>query len=253
MQTRKTRRKRKPIAALLGIGMLMGFVAYTAKIPVPVTMEIDMQTETVDAETVNLESVCLHVPICCQFPSLPTGCEATAAAMVLQYWGEEVTPEEVAENWLPASENFYTLDGVDYGPDPRKEFVGNPFTTDSYGCYAPVIVDAINKNSTRCQAENYTGASLTELFDCISQGTPVLIWATVEMKPARVGNSWVLESGETFTWTAGEHCLVLVGYEDGMVYLNDPYTGRQECYDIEIVEERYEELGCQAVLIYATV
>lgn len=251
METRKRRKKKRPLAALLFIGLLLGLVAYTARIPVPVVMEIDRKAET-RKEKVDAVYTRLHVPLYCQYPSLPTGCEATAAAMALQYWGEEVTPEEVAENWLPAG-NFYTLDGVQYGPDPRKEFVGDPFTTDSYGCYAPVIVDAINKNSTRCQAEDYTGASLTELFDCISQGTPVLIWATVEMKPARGGNSWVLESGETFTWTEGEHCLVLVGYEDGMVYLNDPYTGRQECYDSETVEKRYEELGCQAVLVYAAV
>lgn len=249
METRKRRKKKRPLAALLFIGLLLGLVAYTVKIPVPVTMEIDRKAETGE-EKVNAVYTRLHVPLYCQYPSLPTGCEATAAAMALQYWGEEVTPEEVAD-WLPTSRDFYTFAGVDYGPNPWTEFVGDPFTTDSYGCYAPVIVDAINKNSTRCRAEDYSGASLTELFDCISQGTPVLIWATVEMKPAREGNSWVLENGETFTWIAGEHCLVLAGYENGMVYLNDPYTGRQECYSSETVEERYGELGCQAVLVYA--
>lgn len=140
--------------------------------------------------------------------------------------------------------------GVDYGPNPEKEFAGDPFTTDSYGCYAPVIVEAINKNSTRCQAQDCSGEPLSDLFGYISQGTPVLIWATVDMEPARVGNTWTLENGEVFTWIAGEHCLVLVGYEDGLVYLNDPYTGQQACYEEETVEQRYEELGCQAVLVY---
>lgn len=248
MHKGKRRKKRKPIAALLFMGVLLGIVAYTVRIPAPVTMGMERQEESIK-ESVGISNIRLQVPLFCQYPSLPTGCEATAAAMALQYWGEEVTPEEVA-GWLPASRDFYTCEGVDYGPNPEKEFAGDPFTTDSYGCYAPVIVDAINKNSTRCQAQDCSGEPLSDLFGYISQGTPVLIWATVDMEPARVGNTWTLENGEVFTWIAGEHCLVLVGYEDGLVYLNDPYTGQQACYEEETVEQRYEELGCQAVLVY---
>ena len=34
------------------------------------------------------------------------------------------------------------------------------------------------------------------------------------MEPSRDGTSWMLEeTGEPFTWTAGEHCLVLTGYD----------------------------------------
>ena len=96
METRKRRKKKRPLAALLFIGLLLGFVACTVKIPVPVTMEIDRKAETRE-EKVDAVYTYLHVPLYCQYPSLPTGCEATAAAMALQYWGEEVTPEEVAE------------------------------------------------------------------------------------------------------------------------------------------------------------
>ena len=34
----------------------------------------------------------LEVPLLCQYPALPTGCEAVAATMVLQYYGADISP-----------------------------------------------------------------------------------------------------------------------------------------------------------------
>ena len=70
METRKRRKKKRPLAALLFIGLLLGFVACTVKIPVPVTMEIDRKAETRE-EKVDAVYTRLHVPLYCQYPSLP--------------------------------------------------------------------------------------------------------------------------------------------------------------------------------------
>lgn len=192
----------------------------------------------------------ITVPTLCQYPQLPTGCEATAAAMILQYYGLKITAEEFARDWLVCDSNFYTMNGLPYGPNPNVVFAGDPFSAYSYGCYAAPIVSAINQNSINYKARKITNKSLEFLCkEYIDQGNPLLIWATMNMEPARVSDSWYLQNGNKFTWIAGEHCLVLVGYNEQYYFLNDPQLGRTVAYQKEIVEQRFEELGSQAVCI----
>lgn len=192
----------------------------------------------------------IDVPVICQYPELPTGCESVAATMVLQYYNENITAQNFASEWLECSDDFYSLNGREYGPDPNKAFAGNPFTKNSYGCFATPIVNAINRNSTNCTAQKLTGKSLEELcVEYIDRDAPVLIWATMSMKESYEGNSWYLEDGSLFTWIAGEHCLVLVGYSDDYYFLNDPMSGSTVAYRKNIVEKRFAELGNQAVYI----
>ncbi len=197
------------------------------------------------------QRVIIQVPELCQFPNLPTGCEATAAAMLLNYMGEAVTPETFAAEWLACDKDFYTYGNKQYGPDPNKVFAGDPFTQYAYGCYAGPIADAVNGNSTLCAAEVIRGQPLQSLLEnYIDKGVPLLIWATMGMKESTVGKSWYFKDGTPFTWIGGEHCLVLVGYDEEYYYLNDPQSGSTVGYKRHIVEKRYEELGMQAVRFY---
>lgn len=192
----------------------------------------------------------IDVPNICQYPDLPTGCESVAATMVLQYYGEDISPGEFVISWLEYSENFYKADGCLYGPDPNKVFAGNPFTKNSYGCFATPIVNAINRNSRECSAQKIVNRSLEELCrEYIDNDKPLLIWATMSMKESSPGKSWNLADGSVFTWTASEHCLVLVGYNDGYYFLNDPMSGSTVAYQKNIVQKRFEELGNQAIYI----
>ena len=88
-------------------------------------------------------SVQLGVPYLSQEGALPTGCEATSTAMVLQYWGMDISPEEVA--YLLPCQELYWYDGQQYGPDPNEYFVGSPFEVTGYGCYAPVIAQTLKQ------------------------------------------------------------------------------------------------------------
>ncbi len=192
----------------------------------------------------------IDVPCIRQYPQLPTGCESTAAAMVLQYYGENITHSRFAELWLPKSSDFYNYNGKYYGPDPNHTFAGDPFSEYAYGCYAPVITSAINSNSNLCTAETLYNLTLVELCRrYIDNNKPVLIWATVGMTESLQGKSWYTPNGELFTWISGEHCLVLVGYDDNYYYFNDPLYGNAVGYKREVAEKRYSELGMQAVYI----
>lgn len=192
----------------------------------------------------------IEVPAISQYPELPTGCESVAATMVLQYYGVDITAEEFVVSWLEYSENFYTENGKLYGPNPNEVFAGNPFTRNSYGCFATPIVNAINRNSNDCTAKEIINSSLEQLCtEYIDKDKPLLIWATMSMKESSEGKSWYLDDNTKFTWTAGEHCLVLVGYNNDYYFLNDPISGSTVAYKKDIVKKRFDELGNQAIYI----
>lgn len=210
----------------------------------------ELQKEKVRPNKIIFAQKLINVPAISQYPELPTGCESVAATMVLQYHGVDITPGEFVISWLEYNENFYWVDGNLHGPDPNKVFAGNPFTNNSYGCFATPIVDAINRNSRDCAAEKITNLSLEELCtEYIDNDKPLLIWATTSMKESYKGKSWYLDDGSLFTWIAGEHCLVLVGYNDSYYFLNDPMSGSTVAYKKNIVEKRFAELGNQAICI----
>lgn len=143
---KKTRRKRRRsgfgvACAALVLAVACGFLTAAVadgQAPVPVA-EADKAEIHADktAQLSGEASVRLSVPALCQYPELPTGCEATAAVMVLQYYGEAITPSTLAGEWLTCSEQFYWKNGVLYGPDPDKAFAGDPFSQNAYGLFCP--------------------------------------------------------------------------------------------------------------------
>lgn len=199
----------------------------------------------------NKESI-IDVPYIDQTDYYPTGCEVVSATMVMQYYGYNIYVDEMVGEYLDMS-TIELKDGVLWGEDPNKYFIGDPRSIYSYGCYAPVIVKAMNKILDDGEiAKDLTGTSLKDLTGkYIDKKIPVLIWATIEMEPTSEGTDWLLKSnGLRFHWIGGEHCLVLVGYDDNSYYFNDPYENNGVvAYNKDIVEMRYEELGKQSIAI----
>lgn len=196
-------------------------------------------------------SLLLDVPIIPQMPGFPTGCELVSAVMLLKYWGENVTVDDFIDNYLSMSNYFYSKDGVYYGPSPFECFVGDPRTTNSFGCMAPVILRTLNLyfgNSDRIQnIENHTLSDLCNRY--VAKGLPVLVWVTINMTETFTRAQWRLEDGTLYEWPANEHCMVLVGYDERYYYFNDPYTGARVKYEHALCEDRYAALGRQALVI----
>lgn len=189
-------------------------------------------------------------------PSLPTGCEATALTIALQYDGFSAEKTDIAKTYLPKM-LFYTLNDIYYGGDFRYVFPGDPTTAYGYGCYAPAIVATANAYFTAQKnasyAENLSGTSFEDLFPYIAAGRPVVFWGTTEMKEPETGGSWTTPEGDIATWISHEHCLVLTGYDKnaGTVSVADPLRGNVT-YDLDLVVQRYNQMGKQAVIIHAT-
>ena len=197
-------------------------------------------------------NVLLNIQPMSQFPLYPTGCEATATVMALNYAGISISVDEFIDEHLSCSSNFYKKDDILYGPDPYITFAGNPRSQQSYGCMSPVIERAILSclKSYDKQIINCSGTPLEDLCHIyLDNQLPVILWATIDMQKASIGNSWFLENGSFFVWTAGEHCLLLVGYDEQQYYFNDPYYGTVIGYDREKTERAYAALGMQALVI----
>ena len=100
-----------------------------------------------------------------------------------------------------------------------------------------------------------TNTDIDALVDnYVKRNIPVLLWASINLAPTSVGDSWILEdTGEWFTLTAGEHCMVLVGADQNYYYFNDPYNSNGIVkYHKNLVTKRWEELGKQSVVLVPT-
>ncbi len=194
----------------------------------------------------------LEVPYISQRGSLPNGCEAVSATMLLRYWGYGLTAEEFVDQYLPCGNMRFSTSPW-RGPDPSKAYAGDPRSSQGgFGCFAPVIAESLNqavKGSHR--VKNLTGTSLDALCrNYIDQGIPTAVWATIDMQPVKKYYHWESYDGEeTYDYPAGEHCLVLVGYDEENYYFNDPLAGGLTAYEKGIVEQRYETLGKQAIAL----
>lgn len=193
----------------------------------------------------------LNVPYISQVGLLPTGCEIISAMMLMKYWGVSVSTDTFLSKTKQGS--LYMKNGRLTGPSPDEAFVGNPHSSSGFGCFPPVIVDALRKlMPSQFKVTNTTGTALDTLAKTyLPKGQPVLIWATMNMTAPYNGRSWVIAStGKTFTWPAREHCLVLVGYDANGYWLNDPYQGNGVVYwNKSTVDLRYRQLGQRSVAV----
>jgi len=216
--------------------------------------------ETEPQETEIPDEILLDVPYYSQKNYLPTGCETMSAKMLLEYYlDEKVSVDEIID--LLNCTYPEDIDGETYAPHPAEAFIGSPWDENSFGCYAPVMVNAMNQIlPEHLEAVETTGTDLQELAETyVSQGNPVLVWETMNMVQTRGTVGWYLidDDGnltdDWYQWLANEHCMVLVGYDDGWYYFNDPLENHGTLgYHKDISEKRYEEQGMYSAVILKT-
>ncbi len=132
----------------------------------------------------------LYAPLIGQRPELPTGCEITATAMMLQFGGAKVTKTSLAKE-MPRSS------------DPNKGFVGSPYKTSGWYVYPGGLMGVVKAHMGT--AKNMTGYSLTSIKKQVRRNHLVVVW---------VGNF------DGFS----NHALTVTGYSKSRIYYNDPWT-----------------------------
>jgi len=193
------------------------------------------------------------VPYINQIERYPTGCESVSTVMALNYFGIDITVDQFINDYLDMGAlPHLDQNGNIIGSNPKKAFPGNPYTQDGYGCFAPVIINAVNKfiDNNEYEIRAIYNKPISELCGAyIDKGIPVILWATIDMKPPMQGNSWMDEEGETINWIIPQHCALLIGYDNDCYYFNDPMRSRMFKYNKNDVETAYEAMNKQAVVI----
>lgn len=194
----------------------------------------------------------IPVPYLDQTNAAPTGCESVSSVMLLQYLGYAIDIERFIGEYLDCG-IFERRGNEWWGSDPRERFVGDPHKPEALGCYAPVIVNALEKIvGEQYQIINETGCEIDTLCKTyIDDGMPVILWCSIDMKPT-INGPWyrLIPSGEPFMWVSNEHCLLLTGYDDTSYICNDPWHNHGVVhYPKKTLWERHRELGMQAVAL----
>lgn len=189
-----------------------------------------------------------------QMPELPTGCEITAMTMVLNYYGYRVSKMEMALEYLPTVEpEFYRDDtGRMIGPDLENYFVGDPTTETGYICGTGAIVTAANaylrSAGSELTATAYSDADPEMLYRLLDEGTPVVIWCTINMEDRAETDGWYREDGTYMEWSSNDHGAVLIGYDEDTVTVADPIYSTITC-DREQFEKIFAQRGGKCVVL----
>lgn len=206
---------------------------------------VEKENDQKEKQIKQISTYKLDVTPVLQLPELPTGCEITSLATVLNYYGYDISKTQLADEYLDCGKIGQT--------DPDEKFIGSPYDEHSCGCYSNVIADAARdfsiKNNCNFKIYNLNGLSLDELYKYIENGSPVIVWATIDLMETYRNITWNID-GKEIAWRANEHCMVLIGYDkdNDTCIVSDPLKGIME-YPKELFNQRYEELGKQAVIL----
>lgn len=183
-----------------------------------------------------------------QYPELPTGCEVTALAILLNHSGVGVSKLELANKIKKAPKPVYR-NGEYSGEHPNNAFIGNPYSVDSYGVFMNPIIDLASNYIDILRIDNMQDATFDSILDRVRSGIPVMVITTRDLVAPKYDKYWTLENGNKFTWPSYEHSMVVVGYDSSTVYVSDPTYGKLVGYSRDRFEDMWNRLGKQALCI----
>ncbi len=188
-----------------------------------------------------------EVPFIRQLPELPRGCEVTSLTMLLQHKGVQVDKMQLASEIHRVP---FKQDGL-HG-NPYEGFVGNIYTKAElgYGVYNQPIFNLAEKYVPE-KVINLTGRDVQDLYKVISSGSPVWVIINTTFKPLAESSfeTWNTSSGKVKI-TYYEHSVVVIGYDQNFVYVNDPLANNpRKAVPRAEFEKAWEQMGKQAITI----
>lgn len=184
--------------------------------------------------TVEPTGYILDAELIYQNPELRNGCEVTSLTMALHYLGDDVDKCDLADNYLPKSNTLLA--------DPNEYYLRNPRTNGFYCFAGPLIKCVENYNEaagTDYVAKDLTGCEPEVMYASIKDGTPVVIWGTI---------LWYMPVKLPSGLYNNLHCLLLIGYDDTTVTINDPIYG-VTTIDKEVFESVWTAMGKRAITV----
>lgn len=171
----------------------------------------------------------LDVPLVKQNPELRYGCEVTSLTMMLQFAGVNTNKMELFSAIKKDSDPIQRArngDIISWG-DPADGFVGDMTGKRAgYAVFDKPMEELVNRYLPG-RAVNLTNRSFDEVLKHVSKGFPVVVWTTGDYRLPDRPESWS-HGNETITSPLDLHAVVLVGFDEQNVYLNDPLSGRKQ-------------------------
>ncbi len=197
------------------------------------------------AQTTISNHMLSNVPFIQQLPELERGCEVTSLAMLLQSAGISVDKITLAQE-IP---KVPFIDDEERG-NPNDGFVGDIYTLDNsgYGVYHGPVYE-LTQQYLHERAVDLTGKDVKELYSYIDKGAPVWVITNTTFAPLNDDEftTWETSNGDV-TITYSEHSVVIVGYDDQYVYINDPLAdGPKTAVPRQNFEQAWEQMGRQAI------
>lgn len=183
-----------------------------------------------------------------QKPNYPTGCESVSLYILLSHYDVDVTIDKIIES-LPKGSVPYEEDETMFGPDPEKEFVGDPYTDYSYGVFEKPIKNVANK--FKKGAISKKDISIDEVKSIIKSGSPIIVWTRIseDLSKLEYKDTWINEDDNStiIKWPSGEHAVVLYGYDEDFYYISNPINGEKYPLEKEIFEYNFKLMGSRVV------
>jgi len=189
----------------------------------------NVQQETDKNKNKMKDKVLLDVPLIKQNPELKYGCEITSVTMLLQYAGVNVNKMQLYKEVEKDTDKIKKAangDILNWG-DPNEGFVGDMTGRSSgYAVFDKPIVDLVEKYLPN-RSVNLTGYSFQETLQQVNDGKPVVVWTTGDYLQPNRWEEWE-HNNKTIKTPLDLHAVVLVGYDDKNVYVNDPLSGKKQ-------------------------
>lgn len=203
-------------------------------------------------------SALIHVPAQSQLPQLNNGCEVTSLSMLFASVHHPESKMTLAEE-QPRDKTPLVMKNnqiVSWG-NPNVGFVGSVSGTKYYGfgIYHGPLTKLVNQILPN-RGLDVTGSSFDELEAIVAGGTPVEVWTTFTFEPTNDWITWQTPEGPIRV-TMQEHAVLLVGFSQNDVYINNPANGMAaQKVPLKPFLEAWDQLGKQAITIapqqYAT-
>lgn len=194
------------------------------------------------------QSAMIQAPIIRQNPELPSGCEVTSLTMLFQFYGIDKNKMELANEmkYDPTPVKMNANGGIVSWGNPNTGYVGDPTgKSRGFGIYHGALAELMNTYIPT--GIDMTGSAFEELQRQISAGIPVVVWTTIDFNVPDRWVVWETPLGPIET-TFMEHSVLLVGYDENAVYVNDPWTGKA---NLQIEKNRFlatwDAMGKQAL------
>lgn len=92
-----------------------------------------------------------------------------------------------------------------------------------------------------------TGSDPHTIYEYIAKELPVWVITTTKFKPVHNFQTWQTPSGEVKV-TFSVHSVVVTGYDNDYVYVNNPYGMKDQKVHKKLFEEAWIQMGRQAVV-----